>query len=66
MYLKDQLSYQKKEGWATYKEESYMLFPKVFPSFVLNVAMYGVILLVIVYIASMSNVEEIQGLNILP
>jgi steroid 5-alpha reductase family enzyme len=66
MYLKDRFSYQKKEGWATYKEESYILFPKVFPSLILNTALYGVILLVIVYIASMPNIEKVPGANILP
>jgi hypothetical protein len=56
MYLKDRLSYSKKEGWDTYKKESYMLFPKVFSSLILNTALYGVIILVIVYIASMGNI----------
>lgn len=59
MYLKDKLSYEKKEGWNEYKKNSYILFPKIFPSLILNTVVYTLIVLVIVYIARMGNVDEI-------
>ena len=65
MYLKDKLSYEKKEGWNEYKKNSYIVLPKIFPSLILNTAIYTIIVLIIVYIARMGNVDEIgQKTNI--
>ena len=63
IYLKDKLSYEKKEGWNEYKKNSYILFPKIFPSLILNSVIYGIVLLGIVYIARMGNIDEIAQNN---
>ena len=40
MYLKDELSYKKKQGWDKYKKDTYLLFPKIFPSDLINYVFY--------------------------
>lgn len=49
MYLKDETSYALKQGWQQYRQDSYMLLPKVFRSGVLNFALYGCGLLALGY-----------------
>jgi len=49
MYLKEKLSYEKKEGWDTYKKNSYMLLPKIFGSDLLNIVIYWILLIIFVH-----------------
>jgi hypothetical protein len=48
MYLKDKTSYELKKGWEQYRQQSYILLPKIFPSFLGNFILYGAILTAIV------------------
>ena len=43
IYLKDSTSYRFKKGWAEYKNQSYILLPKVFSSGWVNLFLYAVI-----------------------
>lgn len=43
MYLKDEMSYKHKEGWEVYKNNSYMLLPKLLPTNILNYAFYATV-----------------------
>lgn len=50
IYLKDELSYKKKAGWEEYKNNSYILLPKLFKSDIVNLAIYfGLVLIVYNY-----------------
>jgi hypothetical protein len=52
IYLKEKLSYEKKKGWEKYQESSYIILPKVFSSFPLNLVLYSVITIVLFYFLS--------------
>ena len=41
IYLKDKLSYEKKKGWEEYRKQSYILLPKIFPTFAVNFVFYA-------------------------
>ena len=43
IYLKDSTSYRFKKGWEQYKKQSYILFPKIFSSGLVNIGFYAVI-----------------------
>ena len=43
IYLKDSTSYKYKKGWEQYKEQSYILLFKIFPSNLLNLIFYAAI-----------------------
>ena len=48
IYLKDKLSYEKKTGWEEYKKQSYILLPKLFPTFALNFVFYSIISILVI------------------
>jgi hypothetical protein len=53
MYIKDVFSLQKKQGWSVYAQHSYILLPKLLPTFILNCAFYGILFaLVFAFLAS--------------
>jgi hypothetical protein len=52
MYLKDKTSYEKKEGWDKYSKQSYLLFPKIFESHLINFAFYSIMIISIGYFLS--------------
>lgn len=52
IYLKEKLSYEKKKGWEKYQESSYIILPKVFSSFPLNLVFYSIITIVLFYFLS--------------
>jgi hypothetical protein len=43
IYLKDATSYRFKKGWQEYKEQSYILLPKLFSSGLVNLIFYAVL-----------------------
>lgn len=51
IYLKDELSYKWKQGWDTYKQQSYIFLPKIFASDIANYALYGCLAVAAVYFA---------------
>lgn len=40
IYLKDKTSYCVKKGWEDYKDQSYIILPKVTQSLKINIALY--------------------------
>lgn len=48
IYVKEECSFKKKEGWEEYSRQSYILLPKIFPTFLLNFAFYSILSLALV------------------
>ena len=55
MYLKDKTSLEKKEGWDKYSKQSYILLPKLLPTWPLNIVLYGIVLALIINFLRMEH-----------
>lgn len=49
MYIKEEMSYKKKEGWEEYKKQSYILLPKILSTDILNFVLYLSLMIGIIY-----------------
>lgn len=41
IYIKDEISFKRKLGWNEYKNNSYVLLPKIFQTYLLNFVFYA-------------------------
>lgn len=65
MYLKDETSYKFKKGWEQYKEQSYMLLPKVFSNGVGNLILYAVVFGAVGWFLSQEHPETFSDFSYL-
>jgi hypothetical protein len=49
IFVKEECSYKKKQGWDEYSKRSYILFPKIFQTFALNFVFYSVSFIAVFY-----------------
>ena len=58
IYLKEEMSYKKKEGWEKYRKQSYVFFPKLLSTDILNFVFYASVLIGTVYFLMLETSEH--------
>lgn len=58
IYVKEEMSYKKKEGWEEYRKQSYIFFPKLFATGILNFAFYASVMIGIIYFFALETSEN--------
>lgn len=58
IYIKEEMSYKKKEGWEEYKKQSYVFLPKLFSTDLLNFAFHASALIGVIYFFALETSEH--------